>query len=125
MTVYQVEFSDDWIRGRWGFTDRVFNDLKGREADAILGRNTWVVNFQGTPSDLGGLLTEMLNIQTNDFQRFGTIFQITPLSDPDDSPLSASGSPSVADQQPTRPRPRDSQIRAPWERTTQHTRRPR
>ncbi len=117
MTVYQVEFSEDWIRGRWGFTDRVFSDLRGKEADPSLARNTWVVNYQGTPSDLGGLLSEMLNIQANDFQRFGAIFQITPLSDPVESPPSASG------PRPSQPQPPESQFRAPWERPAHRTRR--
>ena len=30
MTVYRVEFSKDWITGRWGFTDRVMTGLNGR-----------------------------------------------------------------------------------------------
>jgi hypothetical protein len=83
MTLYRVEFAKDWITGRWGFTDRLFTEeLKGRETEPSRLENAWLVNFTGTASDLGDLLSEKLNIQRNDYKRFGTIFQITILSAP-------------------------------------------
>lgn len=82
MTLYRVEFSRDWITGRWGFTDRVFSDMKGRETEPSRLENAWLLEFQGTASDLGDLLSERLNIQRADLRRFGTIFEITILSKP-------------------------------------------
>jgi hypothetical protein len=82
MTLYRVEFSRDWLTGRWGYTDRVFTHLKGRETEPSRLENAWLVNFQGTARDLGDLLSEQLNIQRNDYRRFGSIFEITILSEP-------------------------------------------
>lgn len=103
MAFYRVEFSEDWIKGRWGFTDRVFTQLKGRETEPSRLENAWLVNYQGTPAGLGDLLSEMLNIQAADFRRFGTIFQIMVLE---------------ADQElmPNRPRARQQPARPAWER---------
>jgi hypothetical protein len=104
MTLYRVEFAKEWITGRWGFTDRVFTELKGRETEPSRLENAWLVNFRGTASDLGDLLTERLNIQRADLRQLGTIFQITILS------------------KPHGPEPRRSRARAlappapPWER---------
>ena len=83
MTLYRVEFSRDWITGRWGFTDKVFHDLKGRETDPSRLENAWLVNFTGPAQNLGQVLSERLNIQVEDFQRLGAIFEITPLPPPD------------------------------------------
>jgi len=77
MPRYRIEFSREWITGRWGFTDRVFNDLGGRLADPKRLENAWVVEYKGRPFPLGRLLTQLLNIQRADFERFGTIFDIT------------------------------------------------
>ncbi len=82
MTLYRVEFAKDWITGRWGFTDRVFSDMKGRETEPSRLENAWLVNYAGTASDLGDVLSERLNIQRADYKRFGTIFEITILSAP-------------------------------------------
>jgi hypothetical protein len=82
MTLYRVEFSKDWLMGRWGYTDRVFTELKGKETEPSRLENAWLVNFNGTASDLGDLLSDRLNIQRTDLQRFGTIFEITILSAP-------------------------------------------
>lgn len=103
MALYRVEFSNDWIKGRWGFTDRVFSDLKGRVTEPSRLENAWVVNYPGHPADLGDLLSEMLNIQKNDFHRFGNIFEITLLS-------------READSMPRLPRKKDHPPPPPWER---------
>lgn len=109
MTLYRVEFSKDWITGRWGFTDRVFTDMKGKETEPSRLENAWLVQFPGTASDLGDLLSERLNIQRVDLRRFGTIFEITILSEPHGP-------------EPRRPRSRAMDPPAPpWER--QHRRR--
>ena len=65
MTIYHVEFSKDWITGRWGFTDRVLTELNARVTEPSRLENAWVLNFAGTASDLGDLLSERLNIQRN------------------------------------------------------------
>jgi hypothetical protein len=112
MTLYRVEFAKEWITGRWGFTDRVFSDMKGRETEPSRLENAWLVNFAGTASDLGDVLAEQLNIQRADYRRFGTIFEITILS------------------APHAPEPRRSRARAlapeppPWERQPQARRKP-
>jgi len=80
MAMYRVEFARDWITGRWGFTDRVFQDLKGRETEPSRLENAWLVEFTGQPPALGRLLSQRLNIQEKDFRRFGPIFEITVVS---------------------------------------------
>jgi len=87
MPKYRVSFINDWITGRWGFTDRVFHDLKGREADPTHSENAWVVNFTGSAEALGRILTKHLNIQAMDFERFGSIFEITRELDPGEEPV--------------------------------------
>lgn len=77
MPRYRIEFRREWITGRWGFTDRVFTELGGRVADPVRLENAWVVEYKGRPFPLGRLLTQLLNIQREDFERFGTIFDIT------------------------------------------------
>ena len=82
MAQYRVEFCKDWLQGRWGFTDRVFNLMGGRETEPTRLENAWLVNFKGSPAALGALLTRELNIQKVDFTRFGAIFEIQPLATP-------------------------------------------
>lgn len=77
---YQVRFDRHWLTGRWGFTDRVFYDLGGRELEPKRISNTWVVQYKGTPGDLGRLLSQLLNIQAADHQRFGAIFEVSEIS---------------------------------------------
>ena len=103
MTFYRVDFSNDWIMGRWGFTDRLFHQLKGRGVDSIGLENAWLLNFNGGPAELGDLLTDRLTIQPRDFHRFGTIFEIAVME---------------ADREllPERPRPPAGPKRPPWER---------
>ena len=103
MAFYRVEFSEDWIKGRWGFTDRVFTQLKGRETEPSRLENAWLVNFNGSPAALGVLLSDQLNIQAKDFRRFGNIFQIMVLE-------------ADRDLVPKRPRTRLQQPRPAWER---------
>ena len=86
MPFYRVEFIKDWITGRWGFTDRVFHDLKGKETPAHHLDSAWLVNYTGTPDKLGELLSRMLNIQSHDFRDMGTIFEIIPLKDGNPKP---------------------------------------
>ena len=76
MALYRVEFARDWIMGRWGFTDRVFQQMKGRETEPSRLENAWLVDFPGHPPALGQLLSQKLNIQEKDFRRFGPIFEI-------------------------------------------------
>ena len=77
MAMYRVEFARDWITGRWGFTDRVIRELKGRETEPSRLENAWLIEFSGQPPALGRLLSQKLNIQEKDFRRFGPIFEIT------------------------------------------------
>lgn len=105
MTLYRVEFARDWITGRWGFTDRVLTELNGRETEPSRLENAWMLEYAGTASDLGDLLSERLNIQRADLRRVGTIFEITILSAPHGP-------------EPRRPKSRALEPpRPPWERT--------
>ncbi|MEE8435839.1 MAG: hypothetical protein V3S64_13730 [bacterium] len=103
MTFYRVDFSSDWIKGRWGFTDRVFDQLKGREVDSAGLENAWLLDFKGGPGELGDLLTDLLTIKPRDFHRFGTIFEIAVME-------------ADQDKMPERPRARPAPHRPPWER---------
>jgi hypothetical protein len=103
MALYRVEFSNDWIMGRWGFTDAALSRLKGRVTEPSRLENAWVVDFPGSPAALGDLLSARLNIQASDYARCGTIFEITILS----------GSPAAM---PRRPRSRQPAAPPPWER---------
>jgi hypothetical protein len=82
MTRYRVEFCRDWLLGRWGFTDRLFNKLGGKETEPSRLENAWLLNFKGNPRALGRFLSHELNIQKADFDRFGTIFEIQELTGP-------------------------------------------
>ncbi len=90
MARYRVEFCRDWILGRWGFTDRLFFELGGKVTEPSRLENAWLVDYRGNAQALGRYLSEALNIQEADFERFGTIFEIQEL--PGDPP-------------PPRPRP--------------------
>jgi len=98
MTRYRVEFSDDWIKGRWGYTDRVFHTLKGRVTEPSRLENAWVVDYHGHPGTLGDAISEMLNIQKADYQKFGTIFEIIQLGERE--PASARGRGKPAGRRP-------------------------
>ena len=78
--LYRVDFSKDWIKGRWGFTDRLFTQLKGRRYPSEVAI-AWVVTYHGTPAALGQVLMRELNIQPKDFQHYGPIFEMRQLDD--------------------------------------------
>jgi len=82
MARYRVEFSRDWLTGRWGFTDRLFNRLGGRETEPSHLEDAWLVEFHGTPRNLGKILSKALNIQAEDYRRFGTIFEVQEVDAP-------------------------------------------
>ncbi len=107
MYLYRVEFSRDWITGRWGYVDRIFFELKGRETEPSRLENAWLVGYPGAADRLGRRLSNLLNIQARDFARFGTIFEITRLSKEE------------AEQLTQRKNPRANPARRPlalWER---------
>ena len=81
MARYRVEFSRDWILGRWGFTDRLFHELGGRVTEPSRLENAWLVEYRGNARTLGRYLSSALNIQVADFERYGTIFEIQELAD--------------------------------------------
>ena len=83
MALYRIEFIKDWITGRWGFTDRVFHDMKGKETEPSRLENAWMLEYGGRPDALGKLLSKKLNIQPEDFKRYGPIFEITILRESD------------------------------------------
>lgn len=76
MARYRVEFCRDWILGRWGFTDRLFHELGGKVTEPSRLENAWLVEYRGNARALGQFLSEALNIQAADFQRYGIIFEI-------------------------------------------------
>ena len=76
MAHYRVEFSSEWIMGRWGFIDRMFHDMGGRPSDAARLENAWLVDFKLGPGALGKLLSERLHLKQADFFKFGVIFDI-------------------------------------------------
>ena len=79
MARYRIEFTNEWLRGRWGFIDRTFYQLGGKVTDLSKTENAWLVSFRGTPGTLGKYLTEMLQITPEHFDQFGTIFEILEL----------------------------------------------
>ncbi|MDH4121564.1 MAG: hypothetical protein OEV94_07660 [Deltaproteobacteria bacterium] len=86
MANYKVEFNPEWLRGRWGFTDRVMTQLGGQAADRSKINNAWVLSYQGKPRDLGRLLTELLELQQFDFLQLGVLFDIHSLDPPSEDP---------------------------------------
>ncbi len=81
MVRYRVSFDREWVMGRWGFIDRMFFTLGGREAEPKGTSNAWLVSFNGKPRDLGRILQDRLNLETTDQSQFGTIFEITEMQD--------------------------------------------
>ncbi|MEE8394430.1 MAG: hypothetical protein V3S29_00130 [bacterium] len=86
MARYRVEFSRDWIRGRWGFIDRFFYRLGGRESEPSRTENAWLVDFKGTAPALGRLIAEQLELKKTDLRQFGSIFEITMVGSPAKQP---------------------------------------
>jgi hypothetical protein len=76
MPRYRVAFSRDWALGRWGYLDRFFHDLGGRESEPAGLQNAWVVAYRGPARRLGRELAMALHIQEADYLRFGPIFEI-------------------------------------------------
>ncbi len=77
MARYHIRFSNEWVRGRWGFIDRTIYLLGGKVNEPTGTDNAWLVEFRGKPQALGNTLTELLNIRSEHFHQFGTIFEIT------------------------------------------------
>ncbi|MBI4082294.1 MAG: hypothetical protein HY423_06750 [Candidatus Lambdaproteobacteria bacterium] len=83
MARYRVEFSREWILGRWGFTDRVFYELGGVVTEPSRLENAWLVEFRGKPRALGQIIVGKLGIHAGDRARYGTIFEITEMPPPE------------------------------------------
>ncbi len=82
MARYRIEFSNEWVRGRWGFIDRAIFHLGGKEKNPSALENTWMVEFRGRPRALGDYMIELLKIKPEHFDQFGTIFEITEVASP-------------------------------------------
>lgn len=80
MPRYRVAFSREWAMGRWGYLDRFFHDLGGRESEPAGLQNAWVVEYRGQARRLGRELAMALHIQEADYLRFGPIFEIEEIS---------------------------------------------
>jgi len=76
MPRYRISFAREWTLGRWGFLDRFFHDLGGRESEPSKLANAWIVDYRGSARRLGRELAAALNIQASDVQQFGPIFDI-------------------------------------------------
>lgn len=76
MARYRVEFSREWVLGRWGFIDHLFHRLGGKETEPSRLENAWLVEYKGKPSQLGKLLSDLLEIKRSHFADFGAIFEI-------------------------------------------------
>ena len=103
MARYRIEFSRDWIRGRWGYIDRIFYKLGGRETEPSRTENAWLVEFGGTAKALGAYLTERLELKREDLSLFGAIFEISEVSSPN-NPSSKRSSSSPRRKRLTAPR---------------------
>jgi hypothetical protein len=79
MPRYKVVFSRRWITGRWGFTDRVLDELGGKPWEPSRTQNAWLVPFPGTSFALGRYLTEALHLPESPDARRGTVFEIEEL----------------------------------------------
>jgi hypothetical protein len=79
MARYKVVFSRRWITGRWGYTDRVIDQLGGRPAEPSRMQNAWLVPFEGTSFALGEYLTAALRIQHSRDAEPGAVFEIEEL----------------------------------------------
>jgi len=86
MPRYRIAFAREWALGRWGYLDRFFHDLGGRESEPSGLANAWVVDFRGNPRRLGRELAMALNIAEGDFRKYGPIFEIEELADPRPQP---------------------------------------
>ena len=81
MPHYRVKFSPEWLKGRWGFTDRVLTLMGGRSTDDSHLEATWVVNFRGSPMALGKRLSNELDLDPIG-RRSLTVFDIKQIPSP-------------------------------------------
>ena len=63
MARYRIEFSRDWLRGRWGYIDRIFFKLGGKETEPSRTEDAWLVEYKGKPRALGAYLTDVLELK--------------------------------------------------------------
>jgi hypothetical protein len=89
MARYRIAFAREWVLGRWGYLDRFFHELGGRQTDPSGLQNAWVVEYRGNPRRLGRELAMALNIQTADYRQFGPIFEIEEIPGPPPAPPQA------------------------------------
>ena len=82
MPRYRIAFAREWALGRWGYLDRFFHDLGGRESEPSGLANAWVVDYRGNPRRLGRELALALNIAAGDYQKYGPFFEIEELAGP-------------------------------------------
>ncbi len=86
MARYRIEFSRDWLRGRWGYIDRIFCQLGGKETEPSRTEDAWLVEYKGKPRELGNYLTGRLELKQKDFRQFGAIFEISEVPSPKKAP---------------------------------------
>jgi len=79
MPQYKVEFSREWLTGRWGFVDRVMTQAGAKATDESRLQHAWLINYKGSPQNLGRFLAQELNIQRKDFLAVGSVFNIVGL----------------------------------------------
>ena len=91
MARYRIEFSREWLRGRWGYIDRIFHKLGGKESEPSRTDDSWLVEFKGKPRELGAYLSERLELKDKDFRQFGSIFEITEVPSPGEPSSRESG----------------------------------
>jgi hypothetical protein len=82
MPRYRIAFAREWALGRWGYLDRFFHDLGGRESEPSGLENAWLVDYRGNARRLGRELAMALNIASGDFRKYGPIFEIEELAAP-------------------------------------------
>ena len=78
MPRYKVAFSQHWLTGRWGFTDRLLGEMGGRALEPAGSHNEWHVPFAGNSAELGRYLSEVLNLSESRDAR-GVVFEIEEL----------------------------------------------
>ena len=82
MARYRIQFSREWIRGRWGFINRMFEQLGGRVTEPSRTENAWFLEFRGDAEKLGQFVSDKLEIKGDDFRQFGSIFEIEQVNRP-------------------------------------------
>jgi hypothetical protein len=82
MPRYRIAFAREWALGRWGYLDRFFHDLGGRESEPSGLENAWLVDYRGNARRLGRELAMALNLASGDFRKYGPIFEIEELAAP-------------------------------------------